>query len=107
MIRYHQQVCHHCQGTGLVRRQEMHEQTCPLCFGRGRINDFDHPIDEEGEQRPPPTQTSVALLARVVPLGGATSGKLLFKRHVARRPQGLPIYQDGGKGCGRHGPSAA
>ncbi|MBZ0300647.1 MAG: hypothetical protein K8J31_12940 [Anaerolineae bacterium] len=107
MIRYHQQICPHCQGSGLVRRGGLFEHTCPLCCGRGTINDFDRPIDDLDEGRAPPLHASVRLLARVVPLGGKTSGWLLHKRHVVRRPQGLPIYGHSPKRGGPRTPFAA
>jgi hypothetical protein len=87
MIRYHQITCPHCEGRGIVQRHHRIQQTCPLCGGKGTINDFDRPIEEVPEERIRRVHTCTELLARVVPLGGKSSGILLVNRNWARRPK--------------------
>jgi hypothetical protein len=101
MINYQQQICPHCQGSGIVQRGHMLELSCPLCGGRGTINDFEHPLpDETGEPHPPPGEPCCELLARIVPLGGRTSGVLLHQRRQRYKPLGVPLYHHN-RGRGR------
>ena len=85
MTRYHQITCPHCEGRGLIRYRQRLERTCPLCGGKGTINDFDRPIEEPQDERPHRVHTCTELLARVVPLGGKSSGILLVNRSWVRR----------------------
>ncbi|MAS34371.1 MAG: hypothetical protein CL610_10210 [Anaerolineaceae bacterium] len=84
MIRYHQQVCSHCQGSGSVQRAHQLTVTCPLCYGKGAINDFTRPIKDELEQRGPPAVTTVLLLSKWVPLGKKTSMAYVANRYGSR-----------------------
>ena len=85
MTRYYQITCPHCDGRGLVCYNQRLERTCPLCGGKGTINDFDQPIEEPHDQHRPRVHTCTELLARVVPLGGKSSGILLVNRNWVRR----------------------
>lgn len=84
MIRYQQQVCPRCGGTGQVdHRHQM--VSCPLCGGRKTINDFDHPLDED-DQRAPPAVSSAELLAHVFPRCGVAGGPLPRRRRSPWTP---------------------
>ena len=87
MTRYHQQVCTHCQGSGVIKRHKAQPYTCPLCYGKGTINDFMHPIEETGERRAPPPVPSRLLLAKTTPLGRKPTITLVTNWHGSWRPR--------------------
>lgn len=82
-------VCPHCEGSGVMQEYDLHETTCPLCFGKGMIP---HHTETSDTRRPPPT--SAQLLARIVPLAGRTSGHILVRQTGHHEPQAIVIYSD-------------
>lgn len=86
MIRYHQQECPHCHGSGSVQRHSGLTMTCPLCWGKGTINNFDRPIEEPTRPEKSAAIPTHTLLARVTPIGKKPTTALLSNRHGSIRP---------------------